>query len=229
MRNRIAATLTLAFGVLAAHAVSSYAAGTLTGREVLDLDGAIARKSLQAEAGVPQQQQPQPQAAPQGAAVSLPAPVRQYEPARTVNVLGVDASALGGPLSFIAFLRWNDHEFPVRVGTEVNGYRVTHIDPADGTDLTAIHGKGHLHLARQSITDTLTSSVPIRQPVQPAPQPPIAQTAQAAPNQPAVSVMQGSPSLVPFPPTALVGRTGPAPQAGAANLPGSVSQESGGK
>jgi len=173
MRTRKALSLMLAFGTLLALG-SPAEAGTLTGREVLDLDGSIVRKNLESQAAPVQSMQAAPNATaaratppantPQFAAP--PPPARRSSPPRTLTVLGTDASAIGGPVTLVAYVRWNGDEFPVRVGTVVNGYQVTHIDQA-GTDLVAVRGKARMHIPREAFNESEAAPAAPRAPATP--------------------------------------------------------------
>ena len=186
-----------------AFAQAGASSGGLSGKEVLDLDGAIARRSLEEQAG---RGQPQPTNAPAPVPATLtPEPiqtrvVRTYAPPRTVEVVGMDASAEGGPVTMSATLRWAGHSYPVSVGTVLKGYRVTRIG-SNGTDLVALRGGKHLHVPRPTLddlerADVTETTVPVHRKVADA-----GATAVVRPGAGSV-VVQGSGAEMPLPASA---------------------------
>lgn len=125
----------------------------LSGKDVLDLDGSIVRRQLEEQAGT----WPKPQAVTAPTATAHEEQehriVTKYAPPRTFDVMGVDASADGGPIRMMAVIRWAGQRYTVEQGTHIKGYVVSHIDQHSGTDLVAEHGKGRLHLPRPTLDE----------------------------------------------------------------------------
>lgn len=133
-RYSLFAALSLAVAIPAFAQSSAVPAKPLTGGDVLDYDGKILRGSLEQQANAAN---PPPVQTITPAAPVVPPHLRDI----TLDVYGVDASAIGGPIENHASIRYNNRYLTVSVRSHVgSSLRVFRITEA-GTTLAGLHGK----------------------------------------------------------------------------------------
>ena len=110
----------------------------LTGAEVLDYDGQILRNALKAQAGVNRPATPVTASVPVAVAPMRVVPVRRKD--ITLDVYGIDARAVGGPVENSARIRYDNRYYKVSVRSQVGELRVLRITDA-GTTLAGLNGK----------------------------------------------------------------------------------------